>query len=399
MAHTRTAIDTIRGYYYQFDLYAIQILESNGEKITLEGIEDVDVSTATETTAIQCKYYEGTTYNHSVIAEPIRLMLKHFNDNKDGSFKYKLFGFYKDGQEKLTFPLTVDFVKTKFCTFTLKGVRHEYHDELNLTDEEISLFVSRLSINIGAKSFDEQNAQLLTDIQKIWHCTQVEAENLYYPLVLKLVREIATDKDEAKRQIDKNTFLARINAHKNPLVDIWFARKCTSEEYLKGMHKTYFSPGINISPYERFFLIDCDETITDAELKQLLILIYTKWSKCSIREQHPFVPYIYLNRLPGERLLKIKEQLYSDGFLINDGHPFHLSQFKSREMAKEPAKDKKTIKIINEVSSVNDVLQSIHDKTRELYQFYFDKPFFDMQEGHKLVSIYIETTKDVEQII
>ena len=78
MAHTRTAIDTIRGYYYQFDLYALQILESKGEKITLEGIEDVDVNSATETTAIQCKYYEGTTYNHSVIAEPIRWMLKHF---------------------------------------------------------------------------------------------------------------------------------------------------------------------------------------------------------------------------------------------------------------------------------------------------------------------------------
>lgn len=53
MAHTRTAIDTIRGYYYQFDLYALQILESKGENITLEGIEDVDVNSATETTAIQ----------------------------------------------------------------------------------------------------------------------------------------------------------------------------------------------------------------------------------------------------------------------------------------------------------------------------------------------------------
>lgn len=32
MAKDRTAIDTIRGCYYQFDLYALRILESSGEK-------------------------------------------------------------------------------------------------------------------------------------------------------------------------------------------------------------------------------------------------------------------------------------------------------------------------------------------------------------------------------
>lgn len=30
MAKDRTAIDTIRGYNYQFDLYALRILESSG---------------------------------------------------------------------------------------------------------------------------------------------------------------------------------------------------------------------------------------------------------------------------------------------------------------------------------------------------------------------------------
>ena len=28
MTHARTAIDTIRGYYYQFDLYALKLLVS-----------------------------------------------------------------------------------------------------------------------------------------------------------------------------------------------------------------------------------------------------------------------------------------------------------------------------------------------------------------------------------
>ena len=62
----RTAIDTIRGYFYQFDYSIISLLKlSNGtESILVEGVEDIDITTASETTAIQCKYYEKTEYNH-----------------------------------------------------------------------------------------------------------------------------------------------------------------------------------------------------------------------------------------------------------------------------------------------------------------------------------------------
>lgn len=399
MTHARTAIDTIRGYYYQFDLYALQLLESDNEEITLEGIEDIDICNATETTAIQCKYYEGTTYNHSVIAEPVRLMLNHFAKHMASSFCYKLYGFYKNGQEKLSIPLTVEFVKKKFLTFSTKGVKHEYHNELGLKDEDISLFISRLTIDIDAKSFDEQNAKLIEAIKSNLDCTQIEAENLYYPLILKLVREIATDKNVVNRRIDKNTFIARINAHKNPLVDIWFAGKCKSDDYLKRMHKTYFSVGLNMNPYERFFLIDCDKNITDAEIKHLVSRICTKWSKCSLREPHPYVPYIYLHGLSNVRLVRLKELLYGDGILINDGHPFHLSKFQAKEIVLQPTPGKRIIKIIDEVATIDEVLQSIHDKTREIYQFYLEKPFYTTTEEHRIVSIFIETTKEVEQII
>lgn len=399
MAHTRTAIDTIRGYYYQFDLYALQILESKGENITLEGIEDVDVNSATETTAIQCKYYEGTTYNHSVIAEPIRWMLKHFKNHKTDTFKYKLYGFYKDGQDKLMLPLTVEFVKDKFLTFKEKGTKHKLYSELELSDADISLFVSRLEVDINAMSFVKQNELLLKMIRQYWNCSQIEAENFYYPLILKLVREIATDKIEENRTIDKNTFIEKIIAHKNPLVDIWFAKKCVSNEYCKSMHKMYFCNRMNMNPYERFFLIDCDNSIADVEIKQMVITICNKWSKFSIRDTNPFVPYFYLNGLSNDRLLKIKELLYSDGMFVNDGYPFRLSSFKPRVMSQKPVGGQCTIKIIDKIEFINDVLHSIQDRTRIIYQFYLDKPYFDIKEEYKLISIYIESTKDVEQII
>ena len=58
MSRKRDAVDTIKGYYYQFN-YSIQcILNGNDDdEFTVEGIEDVDAASGDETLAIQCKYY------------------------------------------------------------------------------------------------------------------------------------------------------------------------------------------------------------------------------------------------------------------------------------------------------------------------------------------------------
>ena len=83
----RTAIDTIKGYFYQLDFSIIKLLElvNDTDSIVVEGIEDVDINTATEETAIQCKYYAKTEYNHSVIAKPIRQLLDHYKEVLNGT--------------------------------------------------------------------------------------------------------------------------------------------------------------------------------------------------------------------------------------------------------------------------------------------------------------------------
>lgn len=75
MARSRDAVDTIKGYYYQFDYFIFQLISLVNEEdtVTIEGIEDVDILEEKEMVAVQCKYYAKTEYNHSVIAKPIRL--------------------------------------------------------------------------------------------------------------------------------------------------------------------------------------------------------------------------------------------------------------------------------------------------------------------------------------
>lgn len=88
MAQDRTAVDTIKGYFYQFDFYILQILESqdNYKEFIIEGIEDVDIETPLGLTAVQCKYYEGTEFNYSKISKAVRLMLDYFVEHRDVSF-------------------------------------------------------------------------------------------------------------------------------------------------------------------------------------------------------------------------------------------------------------------------------------------------------------------------
>lgn len=169
----RTAIDTIRGYFYQFDYSIISLLKlsNDTESILVEGVEDIDITTASETTAIQCKYYEKTEYNHSIIAEPIRLMLNHFKEVKLGNkakIKYKLRGYYKSGHSKLSLPLSIQNLKDNFLTYTRTEkvsnvntkVKHFHHIELSLSDTDLIEFIGLLEIDINAIEFENNLRKL-----------------------------------------------------------------------------------------------------------------------------------------------------------------------------------------------------------------------------------------------
>ena len=143
MARSRDAVDTIKGYYYQFDYFIFQLISLVNEEdtVTIEGIEDVDILEEKEMVAVQCKYYAKTEYNHSVIAKPIRLMLKDYVNRtpEKRKIRYKLYGKYQSGQDKYPGMLTVEFAKKNLFTYTEKKVVHVLHEELNLTDKHIAI--------------------------------------------------------------------------------------------------------------------------------------------------------------------------------------------------------------------------------------------------------------------
>lgn len=112
----RSAVDTIRGYFYQFDLSILSVLQltSPDDSVEIECTEDIDIRTATDVTATQCKYYAKTEYNHSVIKDAVKHMVSHFKESLAGTkpkVSYSIKGHYASGQEKLDGGIDVDFLK------------------------------------------------------------------------------------------------------------------------------------------------------------------------------------------------------------------------------------------------------------------------------------------------
>lgn len=396
--NTRDAVDTIRGYYYQFDYCILSILEQNIDenKVYIECIEDVDVETANDKTAVQCKYYAGTVYNHSAISQAIRFMLQNFSQNKSDTLNYKIYGYYKSGQEKLPKKLEVEFVKKHFLTYTKKGVEYKEYEILNLDDKDIESFIEHLEIDVNAISFEEQEKKINEKLIEIFKCNFYEADTIYYNNALRIIKNMATSKNAKDRKISKKQFLQEINT-KEVLFNQWYLNYKNLNKYCKNIKKEYFTYA-NISPYERFFLIECNEGISTIEIKDIVLKISEKWCNIKMRQPTPFCPYIFFYGLSDDKILSVKVMLQEDDFYFIDGYDFKNASFNLKSIIRKANYyNKIKVKLIDDLENVKKILESISG-TREIYQFYINKPFY-YDEKYKNIRVPIIETKNVLNII
>lgn len=399
----RSATDTIKGYFYQFD-YSIEKLLSlldDNDEITVEGVEDVDVETSTESTAIQCKYYAKTVYNHSVIAKPIRLMLSHYKSLKSDrkkQIKYHLYGYYKSGHEKLSLPIDILFLKQKFLTYTEKKVEKKHHQELGLTDQDLGEFLNLLSINIKAKEYSEQFESIVKLLKNFFSCDRFEAEFFFYNNALNEIRKIAIKNNESERRIKKKDFIRRIN-HKKILFNKWFLELKGRTDYFRTLKDQYFR-SLNKAPFERFFLIDLPTDYSLSELKEVIFIISKRYSNLKEREPKTYCPYILFKNLPETELIEIKQQLFTEEFNFIDGYPFHGAEFSSKAISIEANYHNDVrMKILSQIVQVTDTLEYV-SKTKEVYQFYFDEVISNITNANiKNVCIQIQSIDDIKEII
>lgn len=392
---SRSAESTLLGFYYQFDKTIQTILEQNDEdnQIIVEGIEDVDIKTSTEETAMQIKYQAETNGTDSVLRKPIMLILEHFKNNQSRHLTYHLYGHYKDNDNVKT---DFDFSRIqKMMQYekTEKGkkVKHDFLKEKNITQQEVENFIKKFKLTLS-KSFDEHQKDTFAKIKSEMKTTNDDEVNFFYSNALKVVNDLAIQKAIKNRQITKNDFKIRINT-KNTLFTIWFMKLKGVDAYCKTVHKKYFKSQLNTTKKERFFILP---NSTTEHLKKVIYEIETKFYKQTNREISSGAPYIIVNGISKQDLISLKKAIYNESKTISDGVVFLGADFDTEEVIKPSTKENKiSIKFVED-SQIGIVLENIKS-SKEIYQFYSDKKeLIDLPDS---IQIQIESIENINQII
>ncbi|MBJ9371313.1 DUF4297 family anti-phage-associated protein [Acinetobacter sp. TGL-Y2] len=403
----RQAIDTIRGYLYQFDNTILRILNNEDENsiFTIEGIEDIDIDKIDgETIAIQCKYYEKSDFVPSIIKEAITWMVKDFSDRiskKQELIQYKLFGHYKSGQEKLSQPISVDYLKQTFLTtktqkkedkpFLIKKI----HEDLGLNDDDLKLFLKKLTIDINAPSLEQQYLNILEKLCESRICTVSDAD-FFYAKSIYIIRNLAKNQIDNQRKITKKKFIEQLKNSKKMVFDYWFFERLDMDKYCKKIRKKYFNN--TQTNMNRFFLIEATG-LEIYELKDILKNISDRWSNLETKNQpERFCPFIYLHNIKNEDLIKLKTELIVDEYLIEDGYYFKDSLFNSklylRSILEHGNPYRTKIKFINNIEDLSLILSKPLPR-KQVFQIYTNSPYFEVEESFDVYIRNIECLKEI----
>ncbi|MFT8670907.1 DUF4297 family anti-phage-associated protein [Acetobacter orientalis] len=400
----RSAVPTILGYFYQFDRSILTLLNLNSDDdhIAIECIEDIDVYTATDATAVQCKYYEKSEYNHSIIKPAIIFMLTHFKEGRDAGhpqINYHLRGHFGSGQEKLTLPIDIQFLKDNFLTTIVKKIPVKTYEDLGVSDTQLEVFLASLTIDINAEKFDDQFTSIVSSITRYFSCSSFAAEFFFYNNALRVIKELSIKPNEAQRIITKREFLQRIDTS-SLLFEEWFVARRGKTQHYARLRAQYFSQ-VNVTPIDRLFICHVNPaTYERGSIKELLKLIVKKYTKLSKRAHKPFSPYALILGLPEEEQIHLKQELYNEGLIFTDGYNFKGAKFDISSISRSA---------ISELGpelrlfiSLDDACQTFtsFQRAREIYEFYPEHPgpsFGD--EAIKHVRIQIPNYSDIKNVI
>lgn len=397
---TRSAEYTLEGFYYQFDKTIFEILNNDdvNKPITIEGIEDIDIASANEDTAMQIKYQSKTKGTESTLRKPIFLMLKHFNEKQSLSLSYVLYGHYKNNDE---INIVFDLGRLKSMMMykerdkeTKQMVEKSHLEKENISDKIVEEFIKKFTLQLS-ESFDIHQGNTFEKIKDEMNISTDEEVQMYYSNALKIVYDLSIKKSISSRKISKQNFVTKIDT-KDILFNHWFIQMKSKNSYLKYINTQFFKSTLNTLVIERIFVIN----ISSHSIEQLIDIIYTiesKFYKKTKRTVTRLLPYVFIENITQNELVELKETLYNDKKIINDGFIFHGAEFKCEEIRKEATLDNSiSIKILNKKEYLEEVLLDI-ECSKKLYEFYDNKSI--SQNSDYVNKIQIKDLSDISKII
>jgi hypothetical protein len=249
----RTADYTIQGFIYQFIItFHELLLSSNDDEITVEGIiEDIDVSTPTGHTAVQCKYHESKQkFTLSTIYKPVLQMYCHYKKNPTANIKYRLHAHFPNetvGTEKRLTKTELDSILDSKATDLQKYITDL--DGFNGGDE----FLKRFKVEFGASLSDTEKAVIVCLSNEGF--TTEDATEIFYPNAIHAIAELSIQHDEHKRKIKKIVFLNELKKKKKTAISRWTKELQDYNKFLK-QRRRQIGEVLNINSRKRALILD-----------------------------------------------------------------------------------------------------------------------------------------------
>jgi hypothetical protein len=347
----REATATIRGYIYQFEASILAILAAAAdETITLEGVEDFDISAPTTETYSQVKYYEAQKLTDATLRDAILPMLQGFMrytaDVRERK-RYVLYGHFRDTPTAPARLMLDDlkrilvqrsYPKDEFGEKT--RIEVNLQDQLEATDEDLQSFASRLSIRIS-EPIDQHRIRVIAELASTLGISEVEAQGYGYPSALTKVSTISMERSPEARTTTRTNFLQSVKPNV-AIYSAWALREEGETAFCQKIKNLHFK-NLNIESRDRFFILTLSPSDGLPEAFALVQQIIAGWSSHKIKrkpDKERYAPFFFFPDMGTDDIAQLKGRLFEDGHTITDGHAYQGAPFSVRHLLTPQTQDR-----------------------------------------------------------
>jgi hypothetical protein len=309
----RAADYTIQGFLYQFNKTALEILKAQtDDAITVEGIvEDIEVTSSTSLTAIQCKYHEASTaFSPSAIYKPLLQMLKHFSDHTTSQVRYVLFAYFPN------VPTPPPVVDKSTLQAALASTDKELEKHIAAVPSGIVLedFLARFQMEFGP-SYEDLANDVVTELEQNGIPAD-DLKTLAYPNTIHLIAMLSIKHDAAARQTTKKHFLLQLKTIRTTAISRWTLALKTRKQILEARRKQ-LKAHLDKNARLRCFVVD-PGSVDDYEA-QIVLFVSDYLNKYHFKTAHIATPILCLCS-SRDRVQDIQRRLYAKGIIAEDGY-------------------------------------------------------------------------------
>lgn len=380
----------IKGYVYQYDKTILEVLNNPDTDISFEVSQDINYKNY----VLQVKHKEKKDYTSSKIKPAVIQLLKLFKQNP--SHKFCLYCYFKNkSPQKWQLSLEdlneiLKYSRTKDAKTKTLQIEQEF--PLILRKNFINNFCVEFSCD-----FETQFQEVLTKLQEYFKVTKEESI-FYHSCFRSKLLELSLQ-EQSRKTLSVFDLQSSLSSTRELIFNTAYKKYLSQEEYLKLAKKKYFN-AIQPNNFKRFFIIDCDNYISNTELINIISNLSSN-CYCLHNNKKDFLPapYICLRQLSADKQTSLKTDMlcclnFSDGTCFN-GDKFELSNLICHPMLED---SKIEAKLINEENILD--LLSWDNNIREIYHLYFfDNLDLDIPDGYREIKIQINETQDISKLI